>query len=146
MERDSSQEAKDQRKKDAEDALSKSIQNKNNSDLDALKKIPTKCIDRSNPASNGVVSDLPDCPSTSAATTPAVAPSAKDLAKSCYAAYDAANAVRVRYIVGYGPAATDVPNNIRLWIIARSLAALDKKEPSAWIDRLLDAETVSCAA
>lgn len=60
--------------------------------------------------------------------------------------YDAANAVRVRYIVGYGPAATDVPNNIRLWIIARSLAALDKKEPSAWIDRLLDAETVSCAA
>jgi len=59
---------------------------------------------------------------------------------------DVANSVRIRYVVGYGPAAVDVPSNTRLWIIARSCYALDKKDPPEWIDRLLDAETVHRAA
>lgn len=59
---------------------------------------------------------------------------------------DYANAVRIRYIVGYGPAAADVPSNTRLWIIAQVCAALDKQTPLAWVDRLLDAETVHRAA
>jgi uncharacterized phiE125 gp8 family phage protein len=63
---------------------------------------------------------------------------------------DAANAVHVRYTVGYGDAPTDVPTNIRLWIIAHVCQALDN--PSGldtenlktlpYLDRLLDAERV----
>lgn len=53
-----------------------------------------------------------------------------------------ANAVRIRYVVGYGPAVSSVPDNTRLWIIAQVCAALDKQTPPAWVDRLLDAETV----
>ncbi len=51
---------------------------------------------------------------------------------------DAANAVRIRYVVGYGDAAADVPSNTRLWMIAQSCAALDNQSPPAWLDRLLD--------
>lgn len=63
---------------------------------------------------------------------------------------DYANAVRIRYTVGYGPAASDVPSNIKLWIIAHVCQALDN--PGAldtnnlrtlpYLDRLLDAERV----
>ncbi len=55
---------------------------------------------------------------------------------------DAANSVRIRYVVGYGDAAADVPSNVRLWIIARACAALENREPAPWLARLLDAETV----
>lgn len=55
---------------------------------------------------------------------------------------DAANAVRIRYVVGYGEASSDVPENTRLWIIAQVCAALDKQTPPAWVDHLLDAGTV----
>lgn len=54
----------------------------------------------------------------------------------------AANAVRIRYVVGYGDAPTDVPSNTRLWIIARVCAALENSDPAPWLARLLDAETV----
>ena len=60
------------------------------------------------------------------------------------------NAVRVRYVVGYGASAASVPNNIRLWIMAHVCQALDN--PSGldlanlktipYLDRLLDAERV----
>lgn len=53
-----------------------------------------------------------------------------------------ANAVRIRYVVGYGNAATDVPADVRLWIVAQCCAALDNQTPMPWLDRLLDAETV----
>jgi len=55
---------------------------------------------------------------------------------------EVANAVRIRYVVGYGPSASDVPSGTRYWIIAQVCAALDKQTPPAWVDRLLDAETV----
>lgn len=55
---------------------------------------------------------------------------------------DYANAVRIRYVVGYGNSATDVPADVRLWIIASCQSALDNQPLPAWIDRLLDAETV----
>lgn len=55
---------------------------------------------------------------------------------------DYANAVRVRYTVGYGPAASDVPADVRTWIIAQVCCALDSTEPPTWLDRLLDAGTV----
>lgn len=55
---------------------------------------------------------------------------------------DYANAVRIRYVVGYGNAATDVPANVRLWIVAQCCSALDNQAPMPWLDRLLDAETV----
>ncbi len=55
---------------------------------------------------------------------------------------DAANSIRIRYVVGYGDAAADVPSNVRLWIIARVCAALENREPAPWLARLLDAETV----
>lgn len=55
---------------------------------------------------------------------------------------DIANSVRVRYVVGYGAAAANVPDNTRLWIVAQVCSALDKQEPQPWIDRLLDAEMV----
>lgn len=54
------------------------------------------------------------------------------------------NAVRVRFVVGYGDAAA-VPSNVKLWIIAQCCAALDNQVPLPWIDRLLDADRVhSC--
>lgn len=67
---------------------------------------------------------------------------------------DAANAVRIRYVVGYGPADIDVPQNIRLWITAQVLQALDnpagitegKPTVLPYLDRLLDAETIWRAA
>ena len=67
---------------------------------------------------------------------------------------DVANAVRIRYVVGYGPAAADVPANVRLWIIANVLQALDAPsgqapqtmQPMAYVDRLLDTEMVHRAA
>lgn len=49
-----------------------------------------------------------------------------------------ANAVHIRYVVGYGDAPEDVPSNTRLWIIAQVCAALDNQTPAAWLDRLLD--------
>ena len=54
---------------------------------------------------------------------------------------DVPNAVRVRFVVGYGDAAA-VPSNVKLWIIAQCCAALDNHAPLPWIDRLLDAERV----
>lgn len=68
------------------------------------------------------------------------------------ATQDVPNAVRVRYTVGYGPAATDVPSNIRLWIIAHVIQALDNPGGlntaaiQPYVDRLLDAESVTRAA
>jgi uncharacterized phiE125 gp8 family phage protein len=63
---------------------------------------------------------------------------------------DYANAVRVRYVVGYGASASDVPGDIRLWITAHVCQALDN--PTAldgasvrtlpYLDRLLDAGTI----
>jgi uncharacterized phiE125 gp8 family phage protein len=50
---------------------------------------------------------------------------------------DAANAVRVRYTVGYGDAAADVPAPIRYWIIARVAAELGA-DATPFVDRLLD--------
>ena len=40
------------------------------------------------------------------------------------ATYDTTNAVRVRFTVGYGDAASDVPDEIRLWIIAHCVQML----------------------
>lgn len=68
--------------------------------------------------------------------------------------YDAANSVRIRYVVGYGPADTDVPENIKMWITAQVIQALDnpagitegKPTVLPYLDRLLDAETVWRAA
>lgn len=67
---------------------------------------------------------------------------------------DVPNAVRVRFTVGYGPAAADVPSNSRLWITAHVCQALDN--PGAldaqqvktlpYLDRLLDAERVWATA
>ncbi len=66
------------------------------------------------------------------------------------ATQDFPNAVRVRFTAGYGAAASDVPSNIKLWILAHVCQALDN--PGAidannvktlpYLDRLLDAETV----
>lgn len=58
------------------------------------------------------------------------------------------NAVRVRYTVGYGDTPADVPGNIRLWIIASVIQALDTPnalapatlQPLPYLARLLDAE------
>lgn len=55
---------------------------------------------------------------------------------------DVPNAVRIRYVVGYGASSASVPQNIRLWIIAQVCAALDNQPPPAWLDRLLDADMV----
>lgn len=55
---------------------------------------------------------------------------------------DVPNAVRIRYVVGYGASSSSVPQNIRLWIIAQVCAALDNQAPPAWLDRLLDADLV----
>lgn len=60
-----------------------------------------------------------------------------------------ANAVRIRYVVGYGPSGNDVPPNVRTWIMAHVIQALDNPcgleenvQPLPYLDRLLDAETV----
>jgi uncharacterized phiE125 gp8 family phage protein len=58
------------------------------------------------------------------------------------------NAVRVRYVVGYGDDDASVPANIRLWITAHVVQALDNPsglntsalQPMQFLDRLLDAE------
>lgn len=55
---------------------------------------------------------------------------------------DVPNAVRVRYVVGYGASSASVPQNIRLWIIAQVCYALDNQAPLSWLDRLLDADMV----
>jgi uncharacterized phiE125 gp8 family phage protein len=64
------------------------------------------------------------------------------------ATYAVPNAVRVRYVVGYGDDDASVPANIRLWITAMVVQALDNPaglnvaalQPLPFIDRLLDAE------
>ena len=61
---------------------------------------------------------------------------------------DVPNAVRVRYVVGYGDDDASVPANIRLWITAMVVQALDNPgglniaglQPLPFVDRLLDAE------
>lgn len=61
---------------------------------------------------------------------------------------DVPNAVRVRYVVGYGDDDATVPANIRLWITAHVVQALDNPsglntaalQPMPFLDRLLDAE------
>lgn len=64
------------------------------------------------------------------------------------ATQDVPNAVRVRYVVGYGDDDASVPANIRLWITAHVVQALDNPsglntsalQPMPFLDRLLDAE------
>lgn len=64
------------------------------------------------------------------------------------------NAVRVRYTVGYGDDASAVPKNVRLWIIALVIRALDNPagtsagaaEQASYVDHLLDAERFYRAA
>ncbi len=64
------------------------------------------------------------------------------------ATYAVPNAVRVRYVVGYGDDDASVPANVRLWITAMVVQALDNPaglnvaalQPLPFIDRLLDAE------
>lgn len=64
--------------------------------------------------------------------------------------YDSANAVRIRYTVGYGDAGSDVPADIRLWIIAHCVQALQAPAgvsagapaPLPYVDGLLDAYRV----
>ena len=63
--------------------------------------------------------------------------------------FDTTNAVRVRFVVGYGAASTDVPQDIRLWIIAHAAQALNAPDgltlnnlaPLPFVDRLLDRHT-----
>lgn len=58
----------------------------------------------------------------------------------------AANALRIRFIVGYGDAGSNVPEDIRLWIIAHATQVLGSPDghidqafrPLPFIDRLLD--------
>lgn len=66
------------------------------------------------------------------------------------ATQQAANAVRVRFTAGYGPASTDVPAAIRQWIQAQVAAAYRNREafvagftavselPNRFVDGLLD--------
>jgi len=64
------------------------------------------------------------------------------------ATYAVPNAVRVRYVVGYGDDDASVPANVRLWITAMVVQALDNPgglnisglQPLPFVDRLLDAE------
>jgi len=67
-------------------------------------------------------------------------------------AADVANAVRVRFTCGYGPAATDVPAPVRSWMLltvgalsaqreAVDLSGRSRELPSRFWDALLDAET-----
>jgi uncharacterized phiE125 gp8 family phage protein len=60
--------------------------------------------------------------------------------------FSMANALRIQFIVGYGDAGSDVPEDIRLWIIAHAGQALDSSNglidqafrPLPFVDRLLD--------
>jgi len=71
-----------------------------------------------------------------------------DIDASWPATYAVPNAVRVRYVVGYGDDDASVPANVRLWITAMVVQALDNPsglnvaalQPLPFIDRLLDAE------
>ena len=45
-------------------------------------------------------------------------------------ALDTANAIRVRYTAGYGAAATDVPQALRMWIALHAAAAYANREAS----------------
>mgnify|MGYP001164602784 CR=1 FL=1 len=71
-----------------------------------------------------------------------------DTGASWPATYAVPNAVRVRYVVGYGDDDASVPANIRLWITAMVVQALDNPgglniaglQPLPFVDRLLDAE------
>lgn len=51
---------------------------------------------------------------------------------------DAANAVRVRFVVGFGDTADDVPAAIRQWIICHCVASLNRCALPEYVDRLLD--------
>ena len=59
---------------------------------------------------------------------------------------DAANAVRVRFVVGYGAEAAAVPEDIRLWMIAHAVQILNAPDgqgdgsikPLPFVDGLLD--------
>jgi len=64
---------------------------------------------------------------------------------------DIANAVRVDFTAGYGPAATDVPASVRQWMLLQIAAAVKQSEafasgfsvaelPNRWVDGLLDRE------
>jgi len=63
--------------------------------------------------------------------------------------WDTTNAVRVRFVAGYGLAAA-VPENVKLWILAHCVQALQSPEglaagrldPLPYIDGLLDSERV----
>lgn len=67
---------------------------------------------------------------------------------------DVANAVRVRYVVGYGATEAAVPANIRLWITAMVVQAIDNPsglnagalQPVAYLNHLLDSERFYAAA
>ena len=66
------------------------------------------------------------------------------------ATYDMANALRVRFVAGYGSLAADVEEDIRLWIITRCVQVLNSPDgltdanisSSNFIDGLLDAHIV----
>lgn len=57
-----------------------------------------------------------------------------------------AGAVRIRFTAGYGPAAADVPEEVRLWIIAYAVQILENPDgmeskdlqPQRYVDGLLD--------
>lgn len=64
---------------------------------------------------------------------------------------DAANAVRIRFVCGYGAATADVPANVRQWILMHIATAYRNREaiaqgvsiselPNRYVDRLLDSE------
>ena len=65
-------------------------------------------------------------------------------------ARDTAASVRIRYVVGYGATASDVPEDIKLWMIARAVHLLNNPDgltdgsvqPSPFLDGLLDAYKV----
>ena len=64
---------------------------------------------------------------------------------------DAANAVRVRFVCGYGDAPADIAPNVRAWILMHVATAYRNREtaaqgvsiselPNRYVDRLLDSE------
>jgi uncharacterized phiE125 gp8 family phage protein len=71
--------------------------------------------------------------------------------KTWPATYATANAVRIRFTCGYGPAPADVPANVRQWILMHIATAYRNREamaqgvsiselPNRYVDRLLDSE------
>lgn len=69
------------------------------------------------------------------------------------ATYDGANAVRVRFTAGYGPAAADVPSQVVAWMLlqigamhrhasAVAVGAAVAELPGRFVDGMLDAERV----